>query len=198
MNTKAQALRDEAQRLEDDSAFKSNERESLDTARRLRAEAARHEADAAESFERCDTDGFVSQWASGLNAQLAREQADIEEAGGVATFFRESLTDLDGNPVAAKLIRGKYGLCWAMLDGEDNFTGEFVSAHPVRESTMERKGYREVKSEFVAPAKAIHWAPPGAKGLGGATSVQVIIVPVERGLKYDGVTGVGDWTEVPE
>ena len=41
----------------------------------LRAEAAEARAEAAASFERVDTDGFVSQWASGINAQLADAKA---------------------------------------------------------------------------------------------------------------------------
>ena len=49
---------------------------------KLRAEAAEHERNAAESFERCDTDGWASQAASGLNAQLNRRLATIADNGG--------------------------------------------------------------------------------------------------------------------
>ena len=57
------------------------------------ARAAEHraKADAAdkrvsESIARSDTDGFLSQWAGGLTAQLERRRAEIAEAGDVATF----------------------------------------------------------------------------------------------------------------
>ena len=53
----------------------------------LRAEAKRSDEAAEESFQRCDTDGFLSQWALGLGAQRYRKQADLLEAGGVATFI---------------------------------------------------------------------------------------------------------------
>ena len=35
------------------------------TAQEHREAAARHYQEAADSFERCDTDGFLSQWAAG-------------------------------------------------------------------------------------------------------------------------------------
>lgn len=156
-------------------------------AEELRESAARHESDARESFERCDTDGFVSQWASGLNAQRDRCEADIQEAGGVATFGRYALEDLDGNRVAAKLIRGKFGPCWALLDSTGEFTGEFVGAHPRRASTLERKGYREAVDYFVAEAVADLWGT-------NATNVQVITRPKDRTLAWDLVDGLGDTT----
>jgi len=52
----------------------------------LRAEAQRCREQAEESFQRSDTDGFLSQWALGLSAQKADRQAEIVEAGGVSTF----------------------------------------------------------------------------------------------------------------
>lgn len=52
----------------------------------LRAEAQRCREQAEESFQRSDTDGFLSQWALGLSAQKADAQAKIAEAGGKAVF----------------------------------------------------------------------------------------------------------------
>jgi hypothetical protein len=109
------------------------------TEHRNAAKAADQEA--YDSFERCDTDGFLSQWACGLTANLHRRQAEIMEAGGVAEF--PALFNLDGQRVRAKLIDGKYGPCWAICDNRGRYTGEFVGAFPARESTMERKGFRE-------------------------------------------------------
>ena len=58
---------------------------------RDRARAHRRNADNAdkrrsESIERSDTDGFLSQWASGLTAQLERRKAELAEAGDVTEF----------------------------------------------------------------------------------------------------------------
>ena len=56
------------------------------TAEQLRAEASRMAQEAADSFARCDTDGFLSQWAMDLGARERRAQAAIVEAGGVCEF----------------------------------------------------------------------------------------------------------------
>ena len=117
-----------------------------------RTEAAQHEQDAADSFDRCDTDGFVSQWASGCMAQKKRLAASIAERGGVAEFA--ALFDLDGNLVAAKLIDGRYGMVWGILASDDPSSQitEWVTAFPKRDSTMRNKGYAE--GFVLAPAYA--------------------------------------------
>lgn len=94
------------------------------TAEELRNKAAIHAENARESFERCDTDGFLSQWASGLNRNLCETQAEIVENGGRSEFW--GLFDLQGNRIAAKLIDGRYGLCWALCDANRKFTGRFI------------------------------------------------------------------------
>lgn len=112
------------------------------TAEQHREQAAKSEQAAADSFERCDTDGFLSQWALGLTAQEHRAKANLIEAGGVAEF--RALFDAEtGERVRAKLIDGRYGMCWAFADADDQFTGRFVKAFPKREQTMLNKGFRE-------------------------------------------------------
>lgn len=58
----------------------------MDKADELRAEAQECREEARDSFERCDTDGFLSQWASRMTAQLKDAQADVAERGGLAYF----------------------------------------------------------------------------------------------------------------
>lgn len=123
---------------------------AAEAATRLREKAAAHDAEAHASFERCDTDGALSQWASGLNARVARLQADIVENGGLAEFT--ALFDLDGNWVRAKRINGRYGTCWMILDENGDATGQFAPFAPSRKSTLEKRGYREGK--VLRPAKA--------------------------------------------
>lgn len=109
-------------------------------AEKLRAEAAALDAKVEESFERCDTDGFLSQWALGLAAQEKRAQANIEENGGFAFF--DGLVDADsGEQVRAKQIPGKFGTCWALLDENDNFTGVFAG---LGDRALANKGLRKV------------------------------------------------------
>jgi hypothetical protein len=148
---------------------RSDDDDERDAAAELRAKAAQHEQDAADSFERCDTDGFVSQWASGLNAQVARANAQIAEDGGMALFERTLLCTLDGEIVQdARVVRTRFGERWRI-----DRTDEWLPYRPARESTLAKYGYREIEQEAVGPAKAITWSPSGGRGLSGATSVTV-------------------------
>lgn len=157
------------------------------TAAELRAKAAQHRADADASFDRCDTDGFLSQWASGINARKADFAADIAAAGGVWTFERVVLETLDGEPVAdARAVNTRYGMKWRS-DAAD----AWLPYMPARESTLGKRGYRERVEQVVAPARAITWAPDGARGLGGATSVSVVIIRTDAERK-DGWRPVGN------
>jgi hypothetical protein len=132
------------------------------TAIQCEQEAARLEAAREESFERCDTDGFVSQWADGILASKMRLQAEIERNNGMSEF--PALFDLEGNRLPAKLItvpdRFKgYGTrtCWALCDpATGRFTGVFVTPATIgskrSENCLARKGYRQ--GTEMAPAKA--------------------------------------------
>ena len=131
------------------------------TAAEYRAEAARHEQDAIDSFDRCDTDGFLSQWASGICAQKARLAAQIAENGGMAEF--PALFDLEGRRVPAKLIqvadRFRYGQrsVWALIDPvnpEGRFLGFVNPSTGGKRSiaNLRDKGY--VEGYEMAPARA--------------------------------------------
>ena len=144
------------------------------TASQLRTEATQADRNAHESFDRCDTDGFVSQWASGLTARLKRLEADILDNGGVWTF--PGLFDLEGHRVRAKLIPGRYGTCWALCDAHGQFTGQFVKAY-LRPHNLAKKGYIERDETALARAK-LHGS---GYGLSGATSVQPIVERLDGG-----------------
>lgn len=127
------------------------------TATEHRTEAARHEQSAADSWERSDTDGFLSQWADGLNAQMHRLAADIAENGGKHEFV--GLFDAKGRRVKAKLIyvadrfRG-YGKkpVWMVLDANDQAI-EWVNAfRDGARSKMAKLGLHEAKEEVAAKA----------------------------------------------
>lgn len=123
----------------------------------LRESAAAHDRAAQESFERCDTDGALSQWAHGLSGQKDRLQADIEESGGKAEFL--ALFDLEGNLVAAKLIDTRYGRAWGILESDDprsKIVKWFNPSEAMKAVTARRNDAK--KGYFVgyvaAPAKA--------------------------------------------
>lgn len=90
----------------------------------LRAAARGNVKEAHDSFDRCDTDGFLSQWASGLTAQLYRTQADILEAGGIAQFW--GLYD-GARRVKARILENQYGFSWLLHNDErEKFGRSFI------------------------------------------------------------------------
>lgn len=152
----------------------------------LRTEAAAHDAEAAASFDRCDTDGFVSQWANTITASRKRAQADIVADGGRATF--PALFDLEGNLVAAKLVSTRYGMSWALLANDDPrsaFVGwvnpSTAATAAKRNAAMMRKGYTE--GLVMAPAKAD--IVGSGKGLAGAASCYVATIRTDGGFSRD-------------
>jgi hypothetical protein len=116
----------------------------------LRELARQKENDAHESFQRCDTDGALSQWASEINARRLYVEADILENDGLAEF--PALFTLDGELVAAIVIDGRFGPCWMLLDDAGESLGEFVPFSPARRSTLEKRGYTQ--GLVLRPARA--------------------------------------------
>lgn len=117
-------------------------------AAQLRSEAADLRQEARDSFERCDTDGFLSQWASGLGAYRKEAEAELIERGGVSEFL--TLFDLDGNWVPCRMVEGRYGKSWMILDADGKRTGEFVPYLPKRRDTLAKRGYVEGRAMFPA------------------------------------------------
>lgn len=72
--------------------------EQLAEAAKLREAAERANRKSEESFQRSDTDGFLSQWALDIGARRDRRQAEILESGGVARF--DVLVAADGTVVS--------------------------------------------------------------------------------------------------
>lgn len=141
-----------------------------DTSTQLREQARQHDRDAHDSFERCDTDGFLSQWASGLNAQKLRRQADITDNGGVAAFL--TLFTTSGEWVPSKEISTRYGTRWMLLDANGKSTGVFLTWHPARRDTLAKHGY--VEGYGLWPARAVIYGT--GTGMSGAASCMVITV----------------------
>jgi hypothetical protein len=138
----------------------------MGTASELREQAAACRAEAAASFERCDTDGFLSQWASGITARLKDTQAEIAEAGGTALFARTALVTLEGAAVEAKVCQTRYGEKWLTGAGEWIPTGSSAKA-------LARRGYRT--TEIVERAAAGAAIAASGTGLSGAASAYVTV-----------------------
>ena len=97
----------------------------------------------AESFERCDTDGFLSQWAHQQMQGRYLDMARIADDGG--TVSRVALFDLDGNPVTMKTVSGRYGESWFIPQNEGRarfFNESEAASAKTRRRNNEKKGYR--------------------------------------------------------
>lgn len=155
--------------------------ETMTTEAEYLDKANQHEQDRIDSFDRCDTDGFVSQWASGVMAEEARLNAYLARQDGCDNF--SALFDLAGNLVAAKLIPTKYGMCWGILETDDPSSRitQWIGAFPKRASTMTRKGFYE--GTVRCPA---HVAMAGSgTGLSGALTVRPYTTRNDRGFSRD-------------
>ncbi len=144
----------------------------MTTASEHRDKAAAADKRAADSFVRSDTDGFVSQWASGLTAQLERRRAEIVDAGDTATFT--GLYDGDRR-VLAKLVSYRCGFSfsdkqsWMLGEAElEKYGRKFVPAGN-RSRIQKQLGLTERKER--APAYA--FMNGRGTGLSGSAWVDV-------------------------
>jgi hypothetical protein len=129
------------------------------TADQWRAEAQKQEDARRESFDRCDTDGFLSQWASGITAQVYEMKAQIAENGGQWTFPGLYEKETGKRLPATLTSRPKFNAAWIMESVwciEDPATGravEWVAAFKKgTRSNLFKRGYEE--RDEVAPADA--------------------------------------------
>ena len=132
--------------------------DNITQAEALEAEAREATQRAHDSFERCDTDGFLSQWASGITADLRRRQAQILRDNGKADF--RGLYQGDRR-VAARLIETQFGPTWLLREEEaDRFGRKFI---PEGENSrvQKRLGLREARE----------WAPAAAKTASNGTGL---------------------------
>lgn len=133
------------------------------TAAQYRAAAQKSRERAHTSRMTSDTDGFMSQWAGDLTAQMYELQAKILDEGGTAEF--PALFDLQGNLIAAKLVStyDKYSHThvskWAVLasDDSDSEIIEWVKLSNAKDEERRiannaKKGYYE--GIVIAPAAA--------------------------------------------
>lgn len=118
------------------------------TAAQWREQARQARQRSVESWQRSDTDGFLTQWAGETMAAKHDLQARIAANGGMWEF--PALLDTDGNLVPAKLVQTRYGMAWGLLsdpsDPHSDFTG-FVNPSNARTparraAAMAKKGYR--------------------------------------------------------
>jgi hypothetical protein len=163
---------------------------TTEQAQALRDQAAAADKRAADSFDRCDTDGFLSQWASNITARKLRMEAALLEAGGTHTF--QGLFNAAGERVQAKQAKcpaynGGYETKWLVFGGGGRVAHWVaIPQHPEapsKRSKMGQLGLHEEPEE--APAK-IETKGSGT-GLAGAASVYVGYTRTDGGHPADAV-----------
>ena len=143
----------------------------------LRVKAAKHIADERESFQRCDTDGFLSQWASSCGAEKARAEADLADNGGLSAF--PVLVDIETDKIVGEKLftffnkfagYGERQVWLVERNGQTEWVGDAVRA-----TTFAKKGLKKV----YVTAEAF---------IGSTESDPFYKLPAKRGLS--GITGV--------
>lgn len=104
-----------------------------------------------ESFERCDTEGFLSQACWSFQRFACLDAAKIVENGGYWTFSQ--VYDLNGNPVNAKPCNTRYGFAYRIE--HDNGDVEWFRPSEAQNETVRirnnaKKGYFIGKVEMPA------------------------------------------------
>lgn len=151
----------------------------------LRQEAADREQMAHESFERCDTDGFLSQWAHGFIAQEKRAHADLLENNGEHVFT--GLYEGDRR-VAAKVIQVKNKFSyktestWILRDDEaSKFGRKFIPFDYSGKGKIQKSLGLTQKQEW---AKAFVTTVSNGTGLAGAASARVVTLRQTEGDEW--------------
>ncbi len=121
--------------------------DKIKTPDEYRAQAKQWRRDEQESWDRCDTDGFLSQWAYTRLAQRDNANADTVERGYAYADVLLSLED--GTVVSDETIQGQYGTSWLVNDEHVAKHGRFIhlslAQNPVREAAhYAKKGVRRV------------------------------------------------------
>lgn len=97
----------------------------------------------AESFERCDTDGFLSQWAHQQMQGRYLHMARIADEGGTVSV--PAVFDLQGNLVTTDYRDGDYGPYWFIPQNEGRarfFNESEANKLTTRRDNNSKKGYR--------------------------------------------------------
>lgn len=154
---------------------------------RLDAEATgRHQA-AADSFDRCDTDGFLSQWASGISGRLAAAKAEIARNHGYveARALFHVGGELDGQVASTHEHYGQWGMCWVLNDAAaQRFGKRFFSPSKAR-SDAKRRANNAAKGFSTGAIRVAGYAKIDGSGTGlsGAASCYVATFPSVEALK---------------
>lgn len=147
----------------------------------LKKEISAHEQEAFDSFERCDTDGFLSQWAHGLMSQEKRAKVALLENGGRDTF--NGLYEGDRR-VAAKTVQvrnqfsHKMETMWLLRDDEAaKFGRKWIKFDYTGKGRIMKSLGLSQREEM---AKAYVTTVSNGTGLAGAATARVVTLRDKR------------------
>lgn len=136
------------------------------TAAEWRAMATRAQQERAESWERSDTDGFLSQWASDVCAREYLTCADLIEQGGMTEM---QVPFVDGEVASTDYREGQFGWYWfltveaARVVGKRYFTPSSANKAKTRRANNLKKhvtmGTIRVRGEVVMRGNRYHVSP---------------------------------------
>ena len=153
------------------------------TAAEYREKAAECDRRRQESFERCDTDGFVTQFVDGKSRALYQTKAEIAENGGVAEFDGLFLIET-GERVKAVQRHGEWGYYWMLLGDDDKPTGTFIPhSKGTKRSKMFKMGMMTKRE--LAPADARFAG--GGYGFSGLATLYIETYRTDDGYPADAV-----------
>ena len=169
-------------------------------AQALTADARRAGEEKAASFQRCDTDGFVSQWASGLTANANAAAAALARAHGLHEFA--VLLRLDGTIASVHRGAGRWGTWWRLDDADaERFGKRFVNEPDCKTNAREiaslaKRGFR------IGTMRArgeVRMSGGGGTGLSGALSVHpyvaLILDLAKAGHQVQVISQTSPWHE---
>lgn len=156
------------------------DRDTSITPEQWRASAAANRKAARDSFDRCDTDGFVSQWASESVAREFELWATLAEQGYEWDF--PALYTADGKLIeGARYVETRYGWTW-VYDGD----GGTVWFRPSEARDPQRRLAADLKKGHtvgLVRRPAYVGTRGSGRGTSGALSVAVTVQPVPESAK---------------
>lgn len=152
----------------------------------LKASAADARRREQESFERCDTDGFLSQWALTMTARKNDAEVKLLEHGGCAAF---PVLVFNGEVIATKIYEfadtfrpdhwnAPMQQKWRIPDELVSVIGRKWVPVGGKSRVQKQLGLEEQTRWF--PARAVIASRGKATGLSGAASVYIAIEKVEQ------------------
>lgn len=135
------------------------------TADEWRAMAKNNSQEALDSFQRSDTDGYLSQWASNVMASVYLACANLAEKDGIAEMAWPFTPD--HQPVDQwRWVQGKYGSSVMIVHhGERSFWSPSEA----------KKGVQRLERDM---AKGWHWGTIRTEAVVGMTGDRISVRPV--------------------